>query len=565
MALVNKSLLHRTLRGRYEVHELLRQYASEKLDQMPGAGEAVRDRYSAYYAAALQGWEADLKSARQQAALAAMDVEIENARSAWEWAVERGQVTWLDQAIEGLCLFYDVRGRSQEGEAACRRAVVRLEAAEGLEATRQEGVLSCNRRRVLAKALAWQAQFLRLRGRAERIRPLLRQSLTLLEGPELANQDTRAERAFVLYQMGLLIRWSGDLEQVRRLFEQSLALYRALGDQAGTVEVLEKLSWQARATGNYGQANRFAKESLALLRALGDRWGIAHALQGLGWTAWSEGQLEEAERLLREASAIRQETGLGSSRAIEPVGGLLHLGWTLLLRGQFAEAHTMFQEALVRCEDTGHRHQTGFALSDLGFAKLHLGRYKGARSQAQMSLTLAREGDILRGRPIIGRSLHALGAVALVGEAYAEAQQSLQESVAVYQEMGDRERLAQARAVLGYAACGLGDLCQARKHLSAALRTAADIGAFRPLVYALPAVALLLTDWRQTVRAVEVYASVSRHPFVANSRWFEDIAGKHIAAAAATLPPEVVNVAQGRGRARDLWATAEKLLAELEG
>jgi len=50
---------------------------------------------------------------------------------------------------------------------------------------------------------------------------------------------------------------------------------------------------------------------------------------------------------------------------------------------------------------------------------------------------------------------------------------------------------------------------------------------------------------------------------VANSRWFEDVAGRHIAAVAATLPPEVVTAAQERGRARDLEATVAELLVEL--
>ena len=66
------------------------------------------------------------------------------------------------------------------------------------------------------------------------------------------------------------------------------------------------------------------------------------------------------------------------------------------------------------------------------------------------------------------------------------------------------------------------------------------------------------------MRAVELYALASRYPFVANSRWFEDVAGKHIAAVAATLPPEVVAAAQERGKARDLWATAEEMLKELQ-
>jgi DNA-binding SARP family transcriptional activator len=64
-------------------------------------------------------------------------------------------------------------------------------------------------------------------------------------------------------------------------------------------------------------------------------------------------------------------------------------------------------------------------------------------------------------------------------------------------------------------------------------------------------------------RAAKVYALASRYPWVANSRMWEDVAGKHIAAVAATLPPDAVAAAQERGRVRDLWATVEELLTEL--
>jgi hypothetical protein len=50
------------------------------------------------------------------------------------------------------------------------------------------------------------------------------------------------------------------------------------------------------------------------------------------------------------------------------------------------------------------------------------------------------------------------------------------------------------------------------------------------------------------------------NPFVANSHWFEDVAGRHVA---AVLPPDVVAAAQERGWARDLDATLAELLIEL--
>jgi hypothetical protein len=84
------------------------------------------------------------------------------------------------------------------------------------------------------------------------------------------------------------------------------------------------------------------------------------------------------------------------------------------------------------------------------------------------------------------------------------------------------------------------------------------------LLTALPGVALLLADLGEKVRAMEVYALASRYPVIANSAWIEDVAGQHIAAMAATLPPDVVTTARKRGRERDLTDTVNDLLAELE-
>jgi hypothetical protein len=61
-----------------------------------------------------------------------------------------------------------------------------------------------------------------------------------------------------------------------------------------------------------------------------------------------------------------------------------------------------------------------------------------------------------------------------------------------------------------------------------------------------------------------MYGLASRYPLVARSRWFEDVFGQHVAAAAQALPPDVVAAAQERGRVRDLAATVAELLAEVE-
>jgi hypothetical protein len=116
---------------------------------------------------------------------------------------------------------------------------------------------------------------------------------------------------------------------------------------------------------------------------------------------------------------------------------------------------------------------------------------------------------------------------------------------------------------LGFVERGHGNLGQAREHLTAGLKTVVELLPGWWCHCYVPAIALLLADEGETERAVELHALASRYAVVANSQWFDDVSGKHIAAVANTLPPEAVAAAQERGRARDLVATMEELLEEL--
>ncbi|NIP84114.1 MAG: AAA family ATPase, partial [Planctomycetales bacterium] len=83
-SLVDKSLLQRDPGGRYGIHELLRQYAAEKLlGEGPAEEEAARDRHCTYYAGFLRQREAHLIGRNQKQALAEVGAEIENVRAGW--------------------------------------------------------------------------------------------------------------------------------------------------------------------------------------------------------------------------------------------------------------------------------------------------------------------------------------------------------------------------------------------------------------------------------------------------------------------------------------------------
>ncbi len=548
-ALADKSLLQVTPSGRYEIHELLRQYATEKLGSSPDTKAAIRDRHCVYYTAALQRWEADLTGFRQQEAMIEMEAERENIRAAWAWAVEEAQIERLDRAMEGLEHFYWQSGRHREAEAALRAAA----AAAAAAVEKVCAIADCLR--VWVRALAWQSNFQRALGQKAAARQLQQQCLTLLQNPALVGGDTRLERAILSWSIGVTVCMS-DYAQGRLQFEDSFSLFRDLDHQWGMAWALDAWGTMSMYLGDYCEAKQRLEEAMAIHKALGNESGIAASLSHLAEISWRQGRFEEAERLARSGSARSQETGNRAASAF----GLLNLGEALERTGKFAAAHSASQRSLALYKDLQHRSYITQARSDLGSIDLHLGRYEEARDHVAAGLALAREHGP---RFCIGLNQLLLGCVELAQGAYATAHQLLQDGVAVYQETGPQDDLALALACLAVAARELGDRCKARQYLCQAFELAVASGAVPPLLWTLPATALLLASEGKGERAVELYALARTYPFVANSRWFEDMAGRKMAAIATDLCPEVAQAAQARGQARDLWQTAAELLEEL--
>ncbi len=130
----------------------------------------------------------------------------------------------------------------------------------------------------------------------------------------------------------------------------------------------------------------------------------------------------------------------------------------------------------------------------------------------------------------------------------------------------DESQVAGYLAWLGRATYALGNRIEAQRYLLEASEIALESRAISLLMDVMAIIPVALADNEEAAlkeRAVELYALAESRPFVANSQLFEDIAGKQVAAAAATLPPDVVEAAQARGQALDWRETADALLIEL--
>lgn len=90
-ALVDRSLLRRTRAGRYEMHELLRLYAAERLAETPLEENDTRARHARHYLGELMAQrEGRLRGDEPQATSAGFGEEPGNVQAAWAWAVEHG-------------------------------------------------------------------------------------------------------------------------------------------------------------------------------------------------------------------------------------------------------------------------------------------------------------------------------------------------------------------------------------------------------------------------------------------------------------------------------------------
>ena len=96
------------------------------------------------------------------------------------------------------------------------------------------------------------------------------------------------------------------LDRLNTLLEESLALFKDLGDSRGVAEVLLELGRVAHAQGNETSALALCRESLVLSRKLGDKSYIAFCLTALAGVIQSTGDAARAARLFGAAEVLLQ-------------------------------------------------------------------------------------------------------------------------------------------------------------------------------------------------------------------------------------------------------------------
>jgi tetratricopeptide (TPR) repeat protein len=476
-----------------------------------------------------------------------MYLGIEDARAAWHWAVAHGQIARLAQAVDGLWLYHEWRTRYEQAEAALRAGIRGLETVDSRDA-----------QRLRAKCLIlWSHSQFVFRRKQPSIEAA-EKGLQLLRDLETAGQDVHQEMALAMLHYARIEHYySNDPLEAKKLLAKSAALYEEVGDRWGKARALADMGWMAVQVGQLGEARALCQESLSIRRELGDQREMADAMLYLGIISFVQGHLDEALRLIEESLVIFR-AGDDWIRIGQCTKGL---GDALVRCGRYDDGLVLFESSIDIFEELAYASGASAVLPFLAEAKLHLGRCGEARTDALRGIARARQANFRWG---VGFSHFANGLAALAEGAGHEALSLFQASVAAFEELRHRENRGWVAGPLGMAALATGETALAARSILEALEIGVELRAFMPVIYGLPAAALLLAGQGAAERAVEVYACASRYEFVANSRWFEDLVEKPVAAAAAPLQAELVQAARERGRALEWDVMAAQLLAELQ-
>jgi predicted ATPase/DNA-binding SARP family transcriptional activator len=543
MGLVGKSLIQRAVAGRFDLHPLLRQYATDILEGL-AVRQAVHEAHCDYYTAALRDLGESMIDRRQQQALSVLDADLDNAWAAWEWAVEHRQVARIDQALVGLFSFLERGFRFEEGVGALR-------AAEGALASPQDP----DERRVYGHLLAWRALLEIRLGNLAGSQPTFRRSWEQIEQAAAAGVETRFEKAFLYRMKAYMSIENGDLEVARDLLEQALAFYKEIDHKHGASEALFNLGWLLAQQGDMEVVGQYQQGSLELKRQIGDYFGIANDLYFMAaQEAFHHGNIEQAKEIYWESSDIFQDLGDPISRA----RSLRIMDDLYILEGWFEVALVTRQKMMQQYQKLGDPAGIGLQHTQLGEAYYHLGDYDNAETQSRQALITLQDRDYPFEQAF---ARWQLGMTLLAREQAEEAAQLFQDCLQAYSEYRRQDGVGSAHAGLALAAYKLGAYAQAWEHCLKALRRLSEYQHIFWMFYALGTMALLLAQQAQVTQAIEIYSLIRRYNFVANSRWFQDVIGRHLDQTAANaLPATEVAAARKRGEAMQVWATVNQLL-----
>ncbi len=387
-ALVSKSLIRHTESGRYDMHELIHQYALEQLQQDKAEHDQIQTRHSQYFANLLNERGPALKGAERPTIVSELISDLANLRQAWHWASGHQQAKDLSQSADTLFWLYESRSNCREGVPLYRQAV------QGLQVTGKKlaAAEKWAQQLALGQALSYEGFFLFRQGQQPQGREALKSALPILEKiPEKGSREVQTALSNAIVFLGTVTAVTGDFEEGDGLLQQGLAMKQQLDDRWGSAFCLRQIALSAYYRGAYTNAQQALQRSLEISQTIGNTWSIAASLSQMGLVAYYQGNYEQAQEYLSEALELSR--GLEDRYSIATA--LDGLGQVKTAQGQLDEAQSLLQECIALFKEIGEHGSLAQALTHMGSTLLNVGDKVAARTCFLDALSIAREMQTL--------------------------------------------------------------------------------------------------------------------------------------------------------------------------
>jgi predicted ATPase/class 3 adenylate cyclase len=369
--LVDKSLVisvqdaHGT---RYRRLETIRQYAREKLAES-GEGATHRDRHLAYFWQWVSDMEPALRGPQQVELLNRLENEIDNLRSALEWAQESDPASGL-QLASMLNWFWHLCGLGEEGAGWLENLLASSKKPE----VEIEPLLK-------ARSLSVFAWLSYLAGSIQVALPSLEESIELCQTYPGSIADLIT--ADNLYLSGVLALTRGALSEAKPLAEQSLGLSQAWGDKFRMAQGYSLLGSIAFFAGDFESAGYLREACIVIRREIGDKDGLAFELAINFGVPFSQGDYENVKRILTAAVEAGKQTRFEFSLGL----ALMGFGITYLFEDNFGQAADYLSQLITLAHE-----KSNTILKILGVHYMALSLYKQSRYRTARQLNGAIEG-----------------------------------------------------------------------------------------------------------------------------------------------------------------------------
>lgn len=370
--LVDKSLLRWERDGRYQIHELLRQYAEEQLRTSPEEPVELHHLHCAYYANFLESRRAGILANKQRETVAELAADLDNLRAAWQWAVDHSKVEEIHKSAATLDLFFQMRSRYLEAAGALEKAAQSLSRAEPTKL----------RDKTLGEILVYQGWYHIRLGQFQKARASFEQGREIFH--QLNIQHPPGAGTDPLVGLGTLANIQGNYAEAVKLGQVARQYNKASGDQFNLMIAYYVLANAAFAQGQYETAQHNTRQARTIAQAMNDRWMAAYLLNDLGHVAQALGDYDQARQHYQAAYDLRDEFDDPDGMAAV----LPHLGKIAWLQNDFHTAESLYQQSLTICHNIGDKGGQAVSLNGLGQTACAQGDYQTAQRHLQEALQI---------------------------------------------------------------------------------------------------------------------------------------------------------------------------------